>query len=250
MGLLCLSTLSAGSQEVLYELSDGSSLTRWPCRGVEGSTGELSGSFALRLGQSHRVVSAAIVAVDFRTVSGPDYHLTGEGYLFLGAPPGASACLPAARGIDLCLRVNDSEDIYLTTELGPMETFPKITVRAYQMSGENGNNGCFVIDIVAIPRPQDAYQFFRRGDANGDGQTDISDAVSILEFLFYGTAGPSCLDAADVNDDSNINISDPITLLTSLFLGANPIRIPSCFCGLDPTEDALDCKVEPVCMAE
>ena len=51
---------------------------------------------------------------------------------------------------------------------------------------------------------------FRRADANGDGEADISDAINVLEYLFIGSASLSCLDAADSNDDGKVDISDPI----------------------------------------
>jgi hypothetical protein len=83
---------------------------------------------------------------------------------------------------------------------------------------------------------------FRRGDTNGDGQFDLSDAVAILAFLFQGGQTPGCLDAADVNDSGALDLSDGIYSLGFLFLGGS--RPPSPFpdCGADPTDDKLDCK--------
>lgn len=92
---------------------------------------------------------------------------------------------------------------------------------------------------------------FRRGDANqsGDGNpVDLSDAVSILNFLFLGEEGPHCLKSADGNDDGEVNISDPIFLLVFLFLGgAEPPAPGPNQCGADPTPDELSCHAHPPC---
>ncbi len=71
---------------------------------------------------------------------------------------------------------------------------------------------------------------FIRGDANGDGQFDISDPIWILSSLF-GTAVIDCLDTADVNADLGLNIADPIAALAVLFQGAAPLAAPYPGCG-------------------
>ena len=45
---------------------------------------------------------------------------------------------------------------------------------------------------------------FLRGDANTDGEIDISDAIKTLSALFQGGPGLVCLDAADSNDDGDL----------------------------------------------
>ena len=89
---------------------------------------------------------------------------------------------------------------------------------------------------------------FVRGDANQDATVDISDASAILGFLFLGTAAPGCVDAADTNDDGAVDISDASHLLSFLFLGGLTLPAPGPeTCGLDPTDDALDCVAFPEC---
>ncbi|MBI4606887.1 MAG: PKD domain-containing protein, partial [Planctomycetes bacterium] len=83
---------------------------------------------------------------------------------------------------------------------------------------------------------------FRRGEANQDGKVDISDAVSILQWLFLGEAEPGCLSAADVDGDKAVNITDPIYLLTHLFLGGPSPPEPFATCGPDPSPDGLPCE--------
>jgi L-ascorbate metabolism protein UlaG (beta-lactamase superfamily) len=94
---------------------------------------------------------------------------------------------------------------------------------------------------------QGAGVSFIRGDANGDGKRNITDAIFMLGCSFIGTGCPTCMDAADVNDDGQRNITDPIYLLNFLFAGgANP-PAPDGACGQDPTADDLDCVSFPPC---
>ncbi len=80
----------------------------------------------------------------------------------------------------------------------------------------------------------------RRGDPNGDGEIDLTDAVSLLSHLFLGGIEPVCLDAADANDDGGMDISDAVATLGYLFLGADALPSPgSNSCGVDPTTDQL-----------
>jgi len=83
---------------------------------------------------------------------------------------------------------------------------------------------------------------FRRGDSNGDGAIDLSDAVNTLSMLFLGTGNVLCQDAADSNDDGSIDLSDAVIILSCLFLGSPPaLKPPYPGTGVDPTDDALDC---------
>ena len=83
---------------------------------------------------------------------------------------------------------------------------------------------------------------FVRGDSNGDGAIDLSDASHVLNFLFLGGTPPvACDDSADVNDDGQLNLSDAIFLLNFLFLGGDPVPDPHPEEGIDPTPDPLGC---------
>jgi len=78
---------------------------------------------------------------------------------------------------------------------------------------------------------------FLRGDANSDGGVDISDGISVLNFLFFDGQGLLCADAADANDDGLLDVSDAIVILSTLFLGASDIPFPFPEAGFDPTLD-------------
>ena len=91
---------------------------------------------------------------------------------------------------------------------------------------------------------------FRRGEANADDNTELSDAVFVLNYLFLGGAEPSCMDAADTNDTGIIDLTDAVYLLNYLFLGGHSPEEPFPSCGPDPTIEKLMCDVFVGCQDE
>lgn len=83
---------------------------------------------------------------------------------------------------------------------------------------------------------------FLRGDADGNGVVNLSDAVHTLHYLFSGGVSVRCEDAADANDDGTLDVSDPIWLLNCLFLSGPPVPPPFPEPGLDVTPDQLGCE--------
>ena len=59
-----------------------------------------------------------------------------------------------------------------------------------------------------------------RGDVNGDGSVDISDATTLINYLLYGDSTGVDLAAANVNNDTGIDISDATTLINYLLYGS------------------------------
>lgn len=100
-------------------------------------------------------------------------------------------------------------------------------------------------DANGIPDECEETQFIR-GDVNGNGGVDISDAVATLDYLFSG-GDISCQKSADSNDDSTINVADAIQLLGYLFSGNSDLPLPFPTCGIDPTADSLECEIYNGC---
>ena len=82
---------------------------------------------------------------------------------------------------------------------------------------------------------------FVRGDANGDGRLDISDAVAILLYLFQGSEILTCEDHGDVDDNGALQLTDPVLALSFMFREGPSPAPPYPEPGLDPTEDEFDC---------
>ena len=95
---------------------------------------------------------------------------------------------------------------------------------------------------VRILSPDPAPELFLRGEVNGDGVIDITDAINILNYLFSGSFSPDCLDPLDVDDGGVVDISDAIRLLSYLFTGGALPSTPFPRVGYDANLDALgDC---------
>jgi len=96
--------------------------------------------------------------------------------------------------------------------------------------------GEVVVRQLRFPPPR----FFLRGDADTSGAIDLTDAISILGFLFAGDSTVACDDAADVTDDGVLDLSDAIYLLDFLFQAGSYPLPPYPDWGMDPTPDGLD----------
>jgi hypothetical protein len=131
--------------------------------------------------------------------------------------------------------------------------------------------GAPAVDIAGNERPcgagvdMGAYEYgacsgppFVRGDTNGDGWIDMTDAICIIFYLFGEEGDPSremltrCLDAADVNDDAEvgttgITVADAVFLLRYLFQMDREPPAPFPSCGVDESPDHLDCQVYEAC---
>jgi len=87
---------------------------------------------------------------------------------------------------------------------------------------------------------------FHRGDSDGNGSMQLTDAVRILNFLFLGTGHIDCMDAADADNNGTVQLTDAVRILNVLFLGVGSIPDPGppgeTFgnkpCGPDPGSDA------------
>ena len=131
-----------------------------------------------------------------------------------------------------------------------------MTNQSISLVPDGSRSGQFIVVNSPTPLAQnsggevcDQVVTFRRGDPTGNGQTDITDGVFILNYLFLGSRVPECLDAADSDDSGTVDLSDAIRILNYLFLGggAPPAPGPS-DCGPDPLEDNLgDCVYDADC---
>lgn len=76
---------------------------------------------------------------------------------------------------------------------------------------------------------------FLRGDANGDLEVDLSDAVFDLLHLFAGGKPPQPLAAGDMDGSGGMDVTDPVYLLMYLFQGGQAPPPPFPQSGLIPT---------------
>jgi hypothetical protein len=106
------------------------------------------------------------------------------------------------------------------------------------------------VSPLAAARSQPAIPaLFVRGDALTDGTVDLTDAVWVLEYLFFGGNVPTCLASADANDDGMVDISDAVGILAHAYLGAGPLPAPFPACG-PGRAGGLGCAAYPRCEFE
>jgi hypothetical protein len=104
-------------------------------------------------------------------------------------------------------------------------------------TGKDGTN------MGALPVASPPPPTFIRGDSNGDGAVDISDALNTLFYLFGQSVAPGCLDALDADDGGAINIADVVFVLGYLFQDGPPPAAPFPAPGIDPTDtDSFTCN--------
>lgn len=128
------------------------------------------------------------------------------------------------------------------TEFCPCETIgdPPLAIRMVTESGESIWPQFDCLPLVIVDPV-----FFVRGDCNGDGGTNVADAVYLLDYLFIGSVVLPCQDAGDIDDDGALNIADPINFLAYLFSGGPPPAPPNPVTGCGPDvidTDPLNCE--------
>ena len=82
---------------------------------------------------------------------------------------------------------------------------------------------------------------FHRADTNDDGTIDVTDAVSLLGFLFGGGEDTGCKETQDFDNDGRVILTDAVGILLYLFSGGPAPAAPGATtedCGSDP--DAPD----------
>jgi hypothetical protein len=255
--ILLSSTSQAANQEVAYELLPASILSHHH----EDESGarhltrvEIQGTFSVLLLQSSEGAALEIRDIEFKSVLGLEYRVTGAGVYVLyypfpdRVPPSG---LPGLQYAEMNLNINEFKNVFFSIpEMQIGRTFPPFGVGLVSFRGiDDPTKDSFGLRLYAAPSIKDVTRFFHRGDANGDGGTDISDTVYVLSFLLLGGDTPVCMDAADCNDDGQLNVADPVFLLGTLFLGQGLVPVPSPLCGLDSTDDGLDCNGQTACMS-
>jgi uncharacterized repeat protein (TIGR03806 family) len=80
---------------------------------------------------------------------------------------------------------------------------------------------------------------FVRGDGNGDGSIDLSDAIHQLLYTFEGSVTANCPDAMDADDNGRLEVTDALRILGHIFSGGPAPSPPYPGPGQDPTVDDL-----------
>jgi hypothetical protein len=243
------------SERITFELLGASKLTHeWGkddsfCRGGGQKIVDLVGTFTLVLNQGVNTTGGAVEDVDIMSIDS-QYMVTGCGFYSESRDPSSPTAEPPNISLmALTVIVNgDIKGIRLGVEPVGINRFifPRLEAVLFQQSSAMRRD-CFLMTIQARPIDADSEKFFRRGDTNGDGERNLTDVIVLLCHLFRGASEPLCADAADADDDGALNLTDAIIVLTYLFSGGALPPLPSTFCGIDITQDQLDCYGQPAC---
>jgi hypothetical protein len=71
---------------------------------------------------------------------------------------------------------------------------------------------------AAIPVSLEVSSFMC-GDANGDGELNVADAVTIINYVFSGGPPPEPLQSGDVNGDGEVDVADAVYMVAYVFNG-------------------------------
>jgi Dockerin type I domain len=84
---------------------------------------------------------------------------------------------------------------------------------------QSGNSDIYM-DISV--NPQAGSCFGKCGDANNDGDVNVSDAVWIINYVFVGGGQPlPVLACGDANTDGEVNVSDAVWIINYVFVGGS-----------------------------
>jgi regulation of enolase protein 1 (concanavalin A-like superfamily) len=113
-------------------------------------------------------------------------------------------------------------------------------------SSEDVPSAATFCDLSFEELPDEVGLQILRGDCDDNGDVDISDGRCILDWRFSGSPAPGCLAATNINGDGQTNIADAIYLFSSLFLGGPPPVPPFPGCGALTEDDAaFGCETPP-----
>jgi len=109
--------------------------------------------------------------------------------------------------------------------LTDLQVVSREEIRAITPAGQRGSSDLTVTTeggVAVLSAAFTYYDAYRRGDANGDGERDLSDVLFVLEYLFRGGPASTCPEAADTTADRNLDLTDAIFLLFFLFGDGTP----------------------------
>jgi hypothetical protein len=120
----------------------------------------------------------------------------------------------------------------------------RLTVRDDGLTDSNSSGTVEVTVTDQVQKP-----LFRRGDADGSGKLDLTDAIFTLQFQFMGGRAPDCYDAADADDSGALDLTDAIYSLQFQFMGGKAPPAPGPKdCGYDTTPQGAGQKPFPDCV--
>ncbi|MCH9031482.1 MAG: immune inhibitor A [candidate division Zixibacteria bacterium] len=127
------------------------------------------------------------------------------------------------------------DDIALVDVYGTQTVISPVSVSPYEVLGKTDGEYCYTVSAEdaegQIGRPSritcvsvTLASTFLCGDADGDEEITIADAIFIVKYVFGGGEAPIPVEAGDADGGGDVNIGDAIWLVKYVFAdGANPV---------------------------
>lgn len=109
-------------------------------------------------------------------------------------------------GNNVHVNSNDYRDYF--SDQNPQAFYDRLDFSSLIDNAHAANN--IYCELVGLP-------FSLRGDANGDGQINVGDAVSIVNYIFRNGSAPDPKYLGDANCDGRINVGDAVYLINYIF---------------------------------
>jgi len=128
---------------------------------------------------------------------------------------------------------NDGADWTLAETIGPNSLFgwneytirvsdhltPTSQVRIRFTASDAGDGSVVEAGIDDLRIMSFECESWTRGDADGDGDIDVADAVHVINYIFKGGPAPDPVDAGDANCDGDVNVGDAVYVIGYVFKG-------------------------------
>ena len=203
--------------------------------------------FSMGLGNSSEVVATAVnLSLPFEADFGetsiyPEGWTAGVVYSFAGgvvlAFPSATTVITVDYETGGSMAGNeDGATASLTWDdgLGSPAVANVVVVGGASLTAAQSNGSITLNPVVTID--------WLRGDANGDSQVNVADAIWIISELFVSGPASSCAIARDANADSKYDIADPTYIVQYRFISGPMPSAPFPECGQVDGQTPEDCS--------
>ena len=143
--------------------------------------------------------------------------------------------------------VAENDDSEGTDDTTSAVLFRAIGGTEYQIAVDGFEDEWGNVTLAWLFIPDEENPRFIRGDCDGDGAVNITDAVCTLEWLFRGGAEPECAAATNADGLGVVDVTDPVYLLSHLFRGGPPpvAPFPECGPGTPGSDEQIGCWMPP-----
>ncbi len=247
-------TYAAGNASAGYNPADGNASTSVDITISETDNSGLGApfpndtqGFSMGLGNSSEVVATAVnLTLPFEADFGesnifPEGWTVGVVYSFTGgevlAFPSATTVISVDYETGGSMAGNEDGAIASLTwddGLGSPAVANVVVVGGGSLTAAQSNGSITLNPVVTID--------WLRGDANGDSQVNVADAIWIISELFVSGPASSCAIARDANGDSKYDIADPTYIVQYRFISGPMPSAPFPDCGQVDGQTPEDCS--------